>query len=775
MKKRLLTAFGVIAVLLAVVGYFVRAEQFRERIHRALEQALHRKVDIGGKVTFSIWNGPGFSIGNVWIHEDPAEGIEPFAFVTALDASVSLPAMLMGRWEVNTITLDEPTVTLAQSNTGSWNVKRLVMAPPDPVITTKLPEIRVRSGRINVKFGDTKSVLYFMNADLDLTPQDDGMRVRFSMEPARTDRPAQGFGTIRGRGRYLRRVSDRNNVDLDLDLERRALSEIATLLQGRGGAFRGFLAARAKVQGPLDALRIEGSMRVEDIQRWDLLRAATGNWPLQFHGQFNFPAGELDLETTGDAGGPFRLRLLGHALLENPSWGAIATCNELPVSALRDLVQYLGVKLPERVVMEGKLSGVLGYSRKHGLQGMMGMPRAAVKAANSALSLREARIALDGDQFRLLPTQLVMGTGPVAEIEGSYAPGRQVFAMRTGEMALALQETLAGFQQFFGASIPMLSAAEGGTWRGVMRYERDGDEEPVWNGQFALRDTKLAVDGLSAPVHLKVATGQLNASRIELQGIKGTARGISFAASYRKDASAHPHKLDLVFEELETAALESLLEPTLRRSSLLRTLSFRDAPIPSWLKDRHLQASVQVDALWAGDTWLGSWNGRLLWDAALVRIQDLAWEREDSEGTGALAVQLNRAEPAYRLTGEVLNFRWKGGAVDGEVDVSTNGMGIGILRNARSLGKFAARDLSFPTENDIRTAAGKYELSAGRGAPLLRLDALEVASGGDVYTGRGGSEADGKLIVDLASGRKKLHISGTLWPFQLDVELQAAR
>lgn len=775
MKKKLLIGIGLAAVLLAGVASIVSAERFRDRIHRALEQALHRKVDIGGKVTFSVWNGPGFSIGDVFIHEDPAEGIEPFAFVTALDASVSLPAMLMGRWEVNTITLDEPTVTLSQSASGTWNVKKLVMAPPDPAIAAKMPEIRVRNGRINLKFGDTKSVLYFLNADLDLTLQDDGMRVRFSMEPARTDRPAQGFGTIRGRGRYLRRPGEKNNVDLDLDLERSALSEIATLLQGRGGAFRGFLAARAKVQGPLDSLRIEGSMRVEDIQRWDLLRAASGNWPLQFRGQLNFPAGELDLETTGDAGGPFRLRLLGHTLLENPSWGVIASCKELPVSALRDVVQYLGVKLPEqRGMFDGKLSGVLGYSKQHGLQGMVEMPEAAVKSANTALSLREARIAFDGDQFRLLPAKIVMGAGPVAEIEGVYTPGRQTFAMRSTEASLGLQETLAGIQQFLGSSVPMLATVDGGTWRGTIRYERDGEEER-WAGQALLRDTRLTLDGLANPLQVQLATAQWNGTHAALQGIKGKAGEVAFEGNYRMDSGTRPHKLELVFEELETAALEALFEPTLRRGGLLRTLAFRPAPMPAWLKERHLEASIRVDALWAGDTWLGYWTGNLLWDGGTIRMEKLSWQREETEGIGALIVQLQRGEPSYRLTGDLRNFRWKGGVVDGDVDITSTGLGINVLRNARSLGKFAARDLVFPAESDIHTAAGKYELSAARGTPQLKLDALEVASGSEVFTGRGGSEADGKLSVDLSSGRKKLHMSGTLWPFQLDVEAPAAR
>src|SRR5262249_55469646 len=152
------------------------------------------------------------------------------------------------------------------------------------------------------------------------------------------------------------------------------------------------------------------------------------------------------------------------------------------------------------------------------------------------------------------------------------------------------------------------------------------------------------------------------------------------------------------------------------------------------------------------------WDAHVLWDGGQVRMDRLEWERDDSEGSGELTLQLQRAEPSYRLTGEVRNFRWKGGAVDGEVELTSSGNGAALLRNARSLGRFTARELVFPAESEIRTAAGKYEISASRGAALLKLDALEVSGGGDVYTGRGASEADGKLTLDLSSGRKKLHL-----------------
>ena len=56
------------------------ADQYGHRLQDSLERALGRHVEIG-KVHFSLFKGPGFSVDNVTIHEDPAIGIEPVAYI----------------------------------------------------------------------------------------------------------------------------------------------------------------------------------------------------------------------------------------------------------------------------------------------------------------------------------------------------------------------------------------------------------------------------------------------------------------------------------------------------------------------------------------------------------------------------------------------------------------------------------------------------------------------------------------------------------------------
>ncbi|MBV6432547.1 MAG: hypothetical protein IANPNBLG_02689 [Bryobacteraceae bacterium] len=770
MKRRLFIAAALLLILAAGVP-FLRADRFRGRIHTALEQSLHRKVEINGGIHFNLWPGPGFSISNVVIHEDPAIGIEPFAYVASLDATVSLPAMLQGRWEISAILLDEPNVNLVKQTTGSWNIRPLLTgAAPGPHF--RFPGIQVRGGRINLKFGDTKSVLYFANADLDIAADSEtAVRLRFSMDPARTDRPAQSIGTLLGGGVYRWSESQPGEADLELDLERSALSEIVTLLEGRGAGMRGFLASHARVTGPLSNLRIEGSIRLEDIQRWDLFRSGAGSSALRYRGKLDFPAGELDLETLSESpDAPFRLRVRGHSLQDNASWGALLRFDKLPVSALTGVFQFMNVTLPSRVSLEGNISGVLSYSPAHGLQGLLELPEASVNSGGIAFQLRAARFAVDGEQFRLLPAILDLGNGKSAQVEGRYSPSAHSFSWRTGNTLMPVKELLANSKQLLGATVPLLDQLEKGDWRGTLQFEKTGDDPAHWSGQFAIRNARLEIPGLASPVDVEAAAGTIVRNRLLLDSIAATAGEVAFQAAYRQDLSGpRPNHFKVHIEEVDASDLESLFLPTLKRSGgFLRSLSFR-AAVPQWLRDRHLEADVTVDSLLSADKSLGGLHGLLVWDGPQVDLTKARWSNEESSGAGSIHLRLSRAEPEYRITAEFRNLPWKGGVIDAEGRMRTSGTGFDLLRNMTSTGRFTGRELTFSGQDGFATIGGAYELSVPRGVPVLKLSALEASSGDELFTGQGATENDGKLYVDLASGRKKLRMAGTLWPFQLDV------
>lgn len=166
--KWLSIAVGVL--LLGGLGApYLSGNRFAPRIQAALENGLGRKVELGA-VHFSLFRGPGFSVDKVVIHEDPAVGIEPIAYVGSLEAVPRVTSLFTGRLEFASIRLDDASINLAKtdgpSEPGHWNFEPLLSRS----VIRAIPELHVRSGRINFKFGETKSVFYLMDTDLDIAP-----------------------------------------------------------------------------------------------------------------------------------------------------------------------------------------------------------------------------------------------------------------------------------------------------------------------------------------------------------------------------------------------------------------------------------------------------------------------------------------------------------------------------------------------------------------------------------------------------------------------------
>ncbi|HYO79854.1 MAG TPA: AsmA family protein, partial [Bryobacteraceae bacterium] len=90
-------------VAAALVAPFIRVDQYKEQIRAGLQRALHRKVDIWGEAHLTLFRGPGFSVEQVVIHDDPALGLEPLASVPELQTTVSLYSLWTGKLEFSSV------------------------------------------------------------------------------------------------------------------------------------------------------------------------------------------------------------------------------------------------------------------------------------------------------------------------------------------------------------------------------------------------------------------------------------------------------------------------------------------------------------------------------------------------------------------------------------------------------------------------------------------------------------------------------------------------
>ena len=85
--------------------------------------------------------------------------------------------------------------------------------------------------------------------------------IRLEGEPARSDRPALGFGSFIADGRW---TPSQGLADVNVRLERSEIGDMFALLNGHDVGLYGSVSGAARLAGPLAALKINGRL---DVQR----------------------------------------------------------------------------------------------------------------------------------------------------------------------------------------------------------------------------------------------------------------------------------------------------------------------------------------------------------------------------------------------------------------------------------------------------------------------------------------------------------------------------
>jgi len=765
-----------LALLLAagIAAPYLSGNRFAPRIQAALESALGRKVELGA-IHFSLFAGPGFSVDNVVIHENPAIGIEPIAYVGSLEAVPRLTSIFGGRLEFASIRLDDASINVAKtggaSEPGHWNFEALL----NRSLIRAIPELHVRSGRINFKFGDTKSVFYLTNTDLDIAPP--GPRalrgaaiwnIDFTGEPARTDKPAHGFGEFVARGRWTQTGVGR--LDLDVRLEQAAIGEIVALLHGFDAGIHGTVAGRMHLAGPLDDIRISGDMDVQGVHRWDRMPPYGQNWPLRLAGRLNVPAQTIEVESS-TAGGetlPLAVRFRCADYLSQPRWGVALNWNRFPAGPVLDLARQMGADMPPNLNMTGSLDGVLGYSGQGSLEGVLDFHDASIAIPESPpIRSTQARLVFDGGHAKLAPAAVSTAQDETAQLEADYDWKAQSLDLTISTDAMRVESLRA---QAALAAVPWLEQVSSGTWKGQLRYQTAA-AKTGWSGAVDLEDAKFPLPGLAEPVAVESATAHIDGARVTLERIQAQAGKIAIEGEYRYEPQmARPHRLHIRMAEADAAELERLLMPTLhhRRGLIARALSLGRATLPEWLAGRHLDAMVQIGSLNVDGVEARDLQTHLIWDVTRAEFGDIRAKVNGGRVTGVLTVGLRGNRPTYRLQARAKGVAWKSGEVDAEAVLESSGTGVDLLAGLHSTGTFVARGLEIDTLPDLGDVSGAYDLVWSRMAPLVRFTDLQLVSGDDTYTGQGATQSDGRLVFLLTSGSKEMRMSGTLAELRVD-------
>ncbi len=154
---------------------------------------------------------------------------------------------------------------------------------------------------------------------------------------------------------------------------------------------------------------------------------------------------------------------------------------------------------------------------------------------------------------------------------------------------------------------------------------------------------------------------------------------------------------------------------------LARALSLGRTPIPDWLSDEHVDATVQIGVLRLADAEARGIQTHLLWDATKAEFDNLRARIDGGRVTGTLSVNLRGSLPVYRLEAQCKGIQWKSGTVEAETVLESSGTGTELLARLHSAGTFAASGLEMDALPDLESVSGFYDIvwAQGRAAPAL--------------------------------------------------------
>jgi hypothetical protein len=738
----------------------IGAGQYRDRAQSALETALGRKVEIG-EIRFRLLPAPGFTISDVRIGEDPKIGDETFAYVTTLRAVPRITSLFGGKLEFASVDLLDTSLNLTRVDKPqsgvNWNFASLMR----PETLAAFPSIHMRGGRINFKFDDSKSIFYLLNTDVDLWPPDSSQgpwTVKLHAEPARTDRPARGFGSFVARGQWLPRESQ---TILDVKLEQSELSDVLTLFNGYESNLLGDVVGDAHLAGPLNRIGITGRMTVSDIHGWNQVPPGGNGWRFDIGGAIDLPGQAVDLNARiAGSQTPLQLRYRVSDYLRRPRWGVTVNLNHFPIAPIPDIARNLGIPVPADYKFEGTASGAVGYSMPAGsprMDGAMNLSDATfVVAGTPPLHMPNAGLRFSGSTVSLQAAEITNASNESAAITGSFDVESRNLSVEVSSDGMSIASLKS---QVAYAGIPLLGQTTSGTWKGDLRYS-DGS----WSGAVNLMNADVPFEAFAQPVHVVSVDAAIDGPAVSMKNLDVTMGDITATGDYRYEpGAARPHKFRIAIPAANGAAIEKLLTPTLRRGSFLNyAFNFGRVPEPGWLRNMRADGIIQTGTLEIAGEKFSKLRTRVVWEGTSVQLTALETQYGAAKFKGAATIRVAGRQPVYDITGRLTQFDWRNGTIDAEGALSTSGFGKDLLANLKMQGTFDGHDLDLSASDSYDSVTGAFEWASDTRSPRLRVPQLVMKSGPDTWLGTAEMGENGQVLVKISDGSKRLEAAGAI-------------
>ena len=387
------TIFWTAAALLSLsltIPLLVEVNSWQGKIAAALSRELGRPVQTG-QVHLKLLGGPGFEIENVVVGEDPRFGIEPFARMEVLQATVGLRSLWEDRMQFSSLVFVRPSLNVVRNEEGHWNLESLgeslgaasgnaasptVAASVDAADKGRdfpsLPQIQVDSGRINFKSGDQKKVYFIDALDLELLPPSSSgkpWKLWFEGTPNRTDFPHHPVSRVRAEAEFgpldfASEIHAETGTPLRLELaaENALLGDLLRVFTGNDYGLHGALDLHCRLTGTTSLLRLTGEADVQDLHRWDLLPPPfASTLRADITGILDVDEESLQLTSVAVplAEGAVVIQGKMDRLLHDPATDWSAQFREVPLESIVELAKHFTTGLDTQVLAEGLVNGRL--------------------------------------------------------------------------------------------------------------------------------------------------------------------------------------------------------------------------------------------------------------------------------------------------------------------------------------------------------------------------------------------------------------------------------
>lgn len=773
-RRALLAAVLLIAAAAAVLP-FIDIPALAPPLRSALSRALGRPVELGA-VRCTLLPVPSLLAENVVIGEDPAFGLEPFAYADEMRASIRPVALLRGSLEVGSIRLTGASLNVVRDEQAGFNVAAFLQKAFSPAAAAHgIPELILKQSRLNFRSGALKSAYYLNDVALDLQPPrrpGEELRWRYEASPARTDRAEQGFGRFTGAGRWVPGAGG-GRFAVDVSLERSAVQELLVLLTGRDLGLQGRFVASAFLDGPLHALELRGNLEMLDLERQAFFDFQSRNMQLPFQGTLDLDRQTIQLASAppqrGRPAAPLHVRLEGQGLLTTPSWRGEVAFTEVPAEGLLEVCRRLGVPSPPSLRVEGAVSGSAEFSTGQPARGRLSAPAARLRFGDGpAIEAQESALRLEGDLLTLESARITSPAKAQASVTGAWdwASDKLAFELRTDSMEIGELNGALKALETLGA-VPFLEHCGAGAWRGRLAFMKEPGREggpavTSWSGQAALSGARCTPPWLPVTLQLRKANLEPAGQAWRLRQAEAQFGRVPVELQARHDPKQKPplqvsvRAGRLKGEDLE--AVFHLAQPP-RRSLLDRTLR-RRAAMPQWLRQWDIGGSIEAQALVLGRQEFDHLEAQFHWQRGQILFHHVGAKWKGAAISGAGEAELWRDEPLYRTRAVVTGLAAGAAWIDAEVEVSTSTLGAALPEKARGWAEVSSPVLRLGAGGNARQLHVSLEYDGARGQQPWRLPEISFWMDGQFWSGRGSASADGALRAEFASG----HWEGTLWP-----------